>query len=104
MDITQTTKDSIAQLFLSGRFDYQEYRIFKTAYTAALDDPVITTVDVDFSGVGYIDSSALGMLLKLREEAHLRNKSVRLLYPNQAVRHIFETAFFRKLFEVVGAQ
>lgn len=57
-------------------------------------------MELDLSGVDYLDSSALGMLILLRERAHSTGKKVILSGPNAAVRGILEIANFNKLFTI----
>ena len=68
MDIQTTTYDGKATLRLKGRFQFDSHREFRSAYEPYIADPAMRVVVVDFSGVDYLDSSALGMLLLLREK------------------------------------
>ncbi|HTQ04706.1 MAG TPA: STAS domain-containing protein [Polyangiaceae bacterium] len=51
---------------LSGRFDFSCRTDFRASY---VDAPEGTHFQVDLSRVDYVDSSALGMLLLLRDRA-----------------------------------
>jgi anti-anti-sigma factor len=94
--VAQTTDDHLT-LKISGRFTFSIYKEFYTAYKDLPDKP--SSVDVDLSGVEYIDSAALGMLLSMRNyfgpEAPLR-----LLHADDTVRKILEIARFDKVFQV----
>ena len=46
----------------------------------------------------YLDSSALGMLLMLRERAGGENADISIVNTSDGVKKIFETANFNKLF------
>ena len=48
---------------LSGRFDFNSHREFRGSYESALDNAQLRELVIDLSGVDYLDSSALGMLL-----------------------------------------
>ena len=63
---------------LSGRFDFNTHREFRGAYEPLVADVSVRSVVVDFSGVDYLDSSALGMLLMLRDKLGGANKDVAL--------------------------
>lgn len=84
-------------LSISGRFTFSMYKEFYTAYKELHDKPA--SVDVDLSGVEYMDSAALGMLLSMRNyfgpEARLR-----LLNANDMVHKILEIARFDKTFQL----
>ena len=79
MDTQVTIKDSQAVLRLSGRFDFKAHREFREAVDAVLAQAGSRGVQVDLADVAYLDSSALGMLLMLRDKAKANNKDVALI-------------------------
>ncbi len=100
MDIRQTKSGNDAALILAGRFDFNVHREFKEAYMALINDEAIQMIWIDLAGVDYLDSSALGMLLMLRERVHAANKQVGLRNPNHTVEQILDIANFNKLFTI----
>lgn len=86
-------------LFIEGRFDFSLHRAFSGAYR---DYPKGTKkYVVDLSKVQYMDSSAMGMLLQLREHAQKDAKdSVVLANASAGVADILRIANFEKLFTV----
>ncbi len=60
----------------------------------------IDNVTIEMSRVAYLDSSALGMLLMLRDKARSTNRSVVLSGVNDAVRKVLDIANFGKLFPI----
>lgn len=102
MDIRQSRNDKQATLALSGRFDFNVHREFKEVYLPLLAEGSLTQIDIDLSMVDYLDSSALGMLLMLRERANAANKQVTLSKPNQTVAQILEIANFNKIFTITA--
>lgn len=101
MDIVTMNLDNKATIRLSGRFDFNDHRVFKSTYVQILQQDKITTLEVDLGDVNYIDSSALGMLLLLREQALAAGKTVALVRPNKTVQQILEIANFGKLFNIL---
>lgn len=89
-----------AVIRLEGRFDFNRHREFRSVCDAALGAGDVREVEVDFGRVEYIDSSALGMLLMLRDNARLANKTVRLANCSGSVRQILDIANFAKLFTI----
>ncbi len=83
---------------LNGRFDFSAHRTFRDSYTPSLKAADVAEVEIDLSAVDYLDSSALGMLLMLREKAQAANKSVRLSNCRGSVRQVLDIANFGKLF------
>jgi len=91
----------IATISLVGRFDFNTHRDFRAAYEPLITDAGCQAVTVDFSGVDYLDSSALGMLLMLRDKMGGCGKDVVLSGVQGNVRQVLEIANFSKLFRIV---
>ncbi len=102
MQISTNVTAGTAELRLNGRFDFHSHRDFRTAYENALDDAAVREITINFKEVDYLDSSALGMLLLLREKAEAAGKSVALTGLHGMVKQVLEIANFGKLFAVQG--
>jgi len=100
MEIRQSKNGNHAILGLGGRFDFNAHREFKEAYSTLLADSSVQSMEINLSGVAYLDSSALGMLLMLRERAQAANKQISLSQPNPTVVKILDIANFNKLFTI----
>ncbi|MCP4494656.1 MAG: STAS domain-containing protein [Gammaproteobacteria bacterium] len=81
---------------ISGKFDFQLYDEFRSAYT----DTAGSGVDykIDLSATDYLDSSALGMLLLLREHAGGESSKIQLTRASEDVKRVLDVANFGKLF------
>lgn len=86
---------------LSCRFDFNCIREFRELYEPLLNDAAITAIEVNLSGVEYIDSTALGMLLALRDKAKNARKEVVLGSCEGVTRQVLEVANFDRLFAMV---
>lgn len=102
MQVSSTLAGSIARLGLAGRFDFQSHRDFRGAYEKVIDTDGVREIEVDLSGVDYLDSSALGMLLLLREKAEASGKTVALCGLKGTVKQVLDIANFGKLFAIKG--
>jgi len=98
--INTKRKKNTLVLMLQGRFDFHSHRTFLDAYKENLSDETINTFEVDLNRVEYMDSSALSMLLLLREKASLFDKKVVLLNCQGTVQQIIEVSNFSQLFEI----
>lgn len=98
MHVAQSTLDGKATLRLSGRFDFSGHKSFRDAYERIIDDVAVKAITVDLGSVEYLDSSALGMLLVLKDKASGAHKPVALKGANGSVRQVLEVANFHKLF------
>ncbi len=85
---------------LVGRFDFNTHREFRAAYEPLVADSSVRSVSVDFAGVDYLDSSALGMLLMLRDKLGGANKEVALIGVRGNVKQVLDIANFGKLFQI----
>ncbi len=74
---------------------------FKDEVRAAITDSH-TTLDVDMSVVGFLDSSGLGALIALHKTMAGRNGVVRLLDPTPVARQVLELTRMHRIFEMTG--
>ena len=85
---------------MAGNFSFGAHRDFKVAYMKYLDNPDIGKIIINLSGVEYLDSSALGMLLLLRERTLAKNTNLFLSKPSGIVDRVFDLVGFPKLFTI----
>lgn len=100
MQITIEKQGTTARLTISGRFDFSSHREFRNACDEVLQTPEIKEIEADFRHVDYVDSSALGMLLLLREKAQSANLTVSLTNCTGIVQQVLEVANFQRLFSI----
>lgn len=86
----------IATIKIKGRFDFSLHNEFRKAYK----DLAIKGGEfvIDLTATEYLDSSALGMMLLLKEHADAMACKVSVLNPNDDIREILLIASFDKLF------
>ena len=100
MQTQVSTTAGIAKIMLRGRFDFCAHRDFKTSYEVPLEADNVLELEIDMAGVEYLDSSALGMLLILKERAGANNKRVAITNCRGAVKQVLDIANFSKLFAI----
>jgi anti-anti-sigma factor len=100
MDTNVLSADGRSVIRLSGRFDFNAHREFREAVDQVLKSEGLREIQVDFGAVDYLDSSALGMLLMLRDKARGAGKNVSLANCRGAVKQVIEIANFGKLFSI----
>lgn len=101
MQITMRADGKRAVACLSGRFEFSAHREFRETIDTALQNKDVEEVVVDLANVDYVDSSALGMLLTLREKANGAKKKLALANPRGVVKQALQIAHFEKLFSIV---
>ncbi|MBI4754330.1 MAG: STAS domain-containing protein [Betaproteobacteria bacterium] len=100
MEATVSAYDGRAVIRLNGRFDFSAHREFRSAVDEVLRGRSVSQIEVDLGKVAYLDSSALGMLLMLRDKARGNNCAVALANCGGSVRQVLEIANFSKLFPI----
>jgi|APIni6443716594_1056825.scaffolds.fasta_scaffold710882_2 anti-anti-sigma factor len=100
IEIKNTQENGLARIHLAGRFDFNSHRLFRQAYEEALNDPASKSIEIDLGSVDYLDSSALGMLLLVKEKATSANKSLALANCRGVVQQVLDVANFHKLFTI----
>jgi len=100
MDTNVMVSGSAATLKLAGRFDFKAHREFREAVEKLLEQAAGKAVEVNMADVSYLDSSALGMLLMLRDKAKAASREVSLVGVNGNVRQVLDIANFSKLFTI----
>jgi len=84
---------------ISGRFDYKVSQAFRDSYRRITGQDSMSYY-VDLSDANYMDSSALGMLLLLREHAKCHGGAVYIERPSEQVDTILKVANFEQLFTI----
>jgi HptB-dependent secretion and biofilm anti anti-sigma factor len=92
------THAGIARIVLQGRFDFGSHRDFKASCEEPLGASDVCEIEIDMGGVQYLDSSALGMLLILKERAGATNKQVAITNCRGVVKQVLDIAKFGQLF------
>ena len=83
---------------IQGRFDFSAHQEFRDAYENTTDVPESYTVDM--KETTYLDSSALGMLLLLRDHAGGDSASINIVNCNADVKKILTISNFEQLFAI----
>jgi len=97
MSISFEQKNECLTISVDGRFDYSCYRDFKNSYLTQKID--VQKYVVDFDNTTFIDSSALGMLLLLKDFVG-DEKSIILLNAKNKVKEALDVAMFGQIFHM----
>lgn len=85
---------------LTGRFEFSAHREFREAVERVMQLEGIGDLVIDLMDVDYVDSSALGMLLMVRERTNSAKLGLTLANPRGMVRQALDIAHFEKLFVI----
>lgn len=93
-----SAEDNQLTIAIKGRFDFAKHQEFRDAYEKSASKP--DSVVVDLKEATYIDSSALGMLLLLRDHAGGDDAQIQVVNSNSDVRKTLAISNFDKLFDI----
>lgn len=99
MSVSCSVNGNVVNIGVSGRFDFGSHKDFREAYRntpSGSDNEYI----IDLSSTEYIDSSALGMMLLLREHAGGDQANVTIIGCRKEVKDILVVSNFDKLFKI----
>lgn len=85
---------------LPNRFDFSQHKIFTQQADVALQSGA-RQLEIDFSQVQYLDSSALGMLVLLSKKASSQQVSIQLKGAQGTALDILMMANMQKIFSFV---
>ncbi|MGQ9658846.1 MAG: STAS domain-containing protein [Thermochromatium sp.] len=91
-------EQGVVTISIDGRFDFTQHKEFRSAYKDIA--PGSMRFVVDLTRASYLDSSALGMLLLLREHVGGDPNSVRITGSSEEVRRVLKIANFDRLFQL----
>jgi len=100
MVINVHTPNRAARIVMHERFDVTTYHEFMKSYTPLLDDSAISEIEIELSAVSFLDSSALDMLMQLKERAAVTNKSISLLNASILMSRALEITDLSDMFNV----
>jgi len=101
MTVRLTHEDQKTILSIQGRFDFNVHAEFRKRSEEALGCTQAREIVVNLSRVNYLDSSALGMLLVLREKAVAGARHEVVLRGAQGtVQQVLDVANFGRMFRI----
>lgn len=100
MNFVTTTQADSTVIRVPPRFDFRFMGEFRTHMQAAIDDGSGSELVVDLTDAIYLDSSALGMLLVLRDRARAKGKYVVIARAEGMVKAALQRAKFEKIFDL----
>ena len=97
--ISNRVSHGVATIAVAGRFDFNLREEFEATTGNLLSQQGIKKIDLNLSQVDYIDSSALGILLYLKDKADSAHiKTFTLVGAGGLVKQVLEIAHFQKFF------
>ncbi|MGX5174548.1 STAS domain-containing protein [Aliikangiella sp. IMCC44653] len=88
----------VLTISINGRFDFSAHQAFRDSYEKL--SPAPPEIIVDMADTSYLDSSALGMLLLLRDHAGGDSSNITLKNCNDDIRKILTISNFEQLFTI----
>ena len=100
MAVTSVISEDGSKLTIAikGRFDFAKHQEFRDAYEKLQPKP--QSIVVDLKDTTYLDSSALGMLLMLRDYAGGDDSDIQVINSSSDVCKTLAISNFNKLFDI----
>jgi anti-sigma B factor antagonist len=102
MDLTTRSLNNVAILELQGRFDAHEAHQFTGWLEQNIASPA--RVVVNLSGVAFIDSTAIGVLVQGLKRCRQQAGDLRLCHLQQPVQIIFELTRLNRAFAIFTSE
>ena len=97
MAITTSSADNVVRIIVGDRFSFDSHNEFRAAYK---DAPKGSGFIIDMGQTSYMDSSALGMMLLLREHAGADDAKISIVGCSPEIKNILTISKFDKLFNI----
>ena len=98
ISVSQSSDQGELTIKIQDRFDFSVHQAFRNAYENVKTEPKHYVVDM--KDTTYIDSSALGMLLLLRDHAGGESANIDIVNCNPDVKKILTISNFEQLFKI----
>lgn len=103
IEISSEKSGLVSKIQIKGKFIIDEVPRFETEYMKLIGLNV-SVIGVDLTETEYIDSSAVGALVKFMNTAKNSKIEIHLYNMNQSIRHIFKLAFIDRFFNITDAE
>ncbi|BDZ70759.1 STAS domain-containing protein [Methanobacterium petrolearium] len=103
MEITGKSVNGVEVVFVSGRLDAYNSNLVEGKFNEIIDSGKIQIV-ADLSGVDYISSSGLRVMLASLKKLNKMGGTLKLSGLQQYVLEVFEIAGFTPLFQIYDSQ
>ncbi len=98
MAVSQSLNGTELVIQITGKFDFSAHQEFRNSYESLSPKP--ESYVIDMRDTTYLDSSALGMLLLLRDYAGGENSKIKLVNCASEAKKILSISNFEQLFEI----
>ena len=100
MEYTKLLDNGACKIVMHGKFTFSDHMEFKKII-AIFDEGNLEKMELDVSGITFVDSAALGLLLLALEEAKKKSLPLIILKPTGQVQKMFKVSRFYELFKVL---
>ncbi len=98
LQVQENTEKNSINIAIEERFDFSLHKEFKEAYTHCTKQGL--NISLDLSKTSYMDSSALGMILLLKDHIEALSGQLTIFKPSDAVYKVLEIAQFHRLMTI----
>ena len=99
MEYSQSLQDGECRLSFTGKFTFSDHARFRIMLDS-VKKHALNSLHLNLRALEYMDSSALGMLLILKEEMDGMGVGITLAHPNESVSKLLKISGFGSLFTI----
>lgn len=100
MNMQLIHSNGTCEIFFTGTFTFTDNATFKQVLEL-VDSPQVRSFILDFSGVDFIDSAVLGMMMILRSTAAVRGQNITIRGAQNQVEKVMRMSQFDTKFAMV---
>jgi anti-anti-sigma factor len=100
--ITLTQRGDTLRAALAGDFDMQATFIVEPTLERAVQTPGLRRLDLDLQDLSFIDSTGLGVIVRLQAETRRKGIDLRVRPGPPAVHRVFEKTGFSDALPLIG--
>lgn len=100
MDVTTEVDAGTARVRIRGEVDLGTADEVKSTALRGLHDPACRALEIDMSGVTFIDSTGIGVLVELRNAAEAEGKPCTLHRPSERVVELLRLVSLAEFFDI----
>ena len=97
--VTVVEEEGELKVYIVGRFDYDMIDEFRESYIDVMDKEM--DISLDFSQTEHIDSSALGMVLNMKNYLQKEDRAIQIKNCKPNLMKLFTMAHFERKFKFI---
>lgn len=100
LEFNVTTEENCSRVAVTGEIDLYSVKLLKEKITILLDGRKVTNLLLDLTGVNYIDSTGLGILIGIKRRCTEKGGRMILVSGSDRITNLFSITGLNKIFTI----